>query len=60
MGWETANIHLGTPNAIPAIKRDLARRKGRWLHKASKAMLKVTLDDWKVWRRKWPRNAGAK
>src|SRR5271169_6376297 len=34
MGWETANIHLGTPKAIRAIKRDLARRKGRWLHKS--------------------------
>jgi hypothetical protein len=51
MGWETANIHLGTPGAIPAIKRDLARRKGRWLHKAAKAMFQVTLDDWKFWRR---------
>jgi uncharacterized protein DUF2252 len=55
MGWETANIHLGTPRAIPAIKRDLARRKGRWLHKAAKAMFQVTLDDWKFWRRHLPR-----
>jgi hypothetical protein len=53
MGWETGNIHLGSPKAIPAIKRDLARRKGRWLHKAAKAMQKITLDDWKVWRREW-------
>jgi len=51
MGWETANIHLGSPKAIPAVRRDLARRKGRWLHKAAKAMLEVTLDDWKLWRR---------
>ena len=53
MGWETANIHFGSPRAISALKRDIARRKGRWLHKASKAMLKVTLADWKLWRRKW-------
>ena len=26
MGWETANIHFGTPRAISAIKRDLAKR----------------------------------
>ena len=52
MGWETANIHLGSRKAIPAVRRDLAARKDRWLHKAAKAMLKVTLDDWKVWRRK--------
>ena len=52
MGWETANIHLGSRKAIPAVRRDLAARKDRWLHKAAKAMLKATLDDWKVWRRK--------
>ena len=52
MGWETANIHLGSQKAIPAVRRDLAARNDRWLHKAAKAMLKVTLDDWKVWRRK--------
>ena len=53
MGWETANIHFGSRKAMPAVKRDLARRKGRWLHKPAKAMLKVILGDWKLWRRKW-------
>jgi Uncharacterized protein conserved in bacteria (DUF2252) len=53
MGWETANVHLGSQKAIPALKRDLARRKGRWLHKAAKSMLKVTLADWKFWRREY-------
>jgi hypothetical protein len=51
MGWETANIHLGSPKAVAHVKRDLARRKGRWLHKAAKAMQRVTLTDWKDWRR---------
>jgi Uncharacterized protein conserved in bacteria (DUF2252) len=60
MGWETANMHLGSYSAIPVLKRDLAKRKGRWLHKAAKAMLKVTLDDWKFWRRKYQRNASGK
>lgn len=60
MGWETANIHLGSPMAVAAIKRDLAHRRGRWLHKAAKAMFKVTLEDWKVWRRNWQRAPGAK
>jgi hypothetical protein len=55
MGWETANIHFGSPKVIPAVKRDIAKRKGRWLHKAAKAMLKTTLDDWNVWHRKWSR-----
>ncbi|HMD43505.1 MAG TPA: DUF2252 family protein [Candidatus Acidoferrum sp.] len=57
MGWETANIHLGSFSAIPALKHDLARRKNRWLHKAAKAMLEVTLDDWKFWRREYQRSA---
>ena len=51
MGWETANVHLGSKKALAAVKRDLARRKGRWLHKAAKSMLEVTLADWDVWRR---------
>ncbi|HXJ79607.1 MAG TPA: DUF2252 family protein [Candidatus Methylomirabilis sp.] len=50
MGWETANIHLGSRRALSAVKRDLARRKGRWLHKAARSMQKVTLDDWDAWR----------
>jgi hypothetical protein len=53
MGWETANIHLGSPRVIPAVRRDLAAHKNRWLHKATKAMVKATREDWKVWRRKW-------
>ena len=53
MGWETANMHLGTPRAIPKVKRDLARRKGRWLHKNAKAMCKLTVQDWEDWRSGW-------
>ena len=56
MGWETANMHFGTRAAIPKIKRDLARRKGRWLHKAAKAMLKITFEDWEEWRKGWKKN----
>jgi hypothetical protein len=56
MGWETANIHLGSERAIPALKRDLARRKNRWLHKATKSMLKLTLADWKDWCRNYQRS----
>jgi hypothetical protein len=52
MGWETANIHFGSPRGIPAVRSDLAKRKGRWLHKAAKSMLEVTLEDWHHWRRR--------
>lgn len=53
MGWETANMHFGSPLAIPQIKRDLAKRKSRWLHKASKDMCRATLRDWEDWRKGW-------
>ena len=51
MGWETGNIHLGSVRALRAVRRDLAKRRGSWLHKAAKQMLKLTLADWKVWRK---------
>jgi len=53
MGWETGNIHLGSRSTLPALKRHLSQRKGRWLHKGAKAMLRVSLDDWSFWRRSW-------
>ena len=52
MGRETANIHFGTPHASPAIKRDLEKRPGTWLHKAAKAMLRATERDWREWKQK--------
>jgi hypothetical protein len=57
MGWETANMHFSTPQAIPKVKQDLAARRGRWLHKAAKNMLAVTNKDWEKWRRDWKRSA---
>ncbi|HUC53224.1 MAG TPA: DUF2252 family protein [Candidatus Cybelea sp.] len=53
MGWETANMHFGSPKAIRKVQRDLASRRGKWLHKASKAMFKATVKDWEHWRADW-------
>ena len=53
MGWETANIHLGTREKTSAVKKDLGARRGRWLHKAAKAMAEATRQDWKEWRKAW-------
>jgi len=53
MGWETANMHFGSPAAIAKLKKDVAGRRGRWLHKAAKAMSKATLKDWEEWRVGW-------
>jgi hypothetical protein len=58
MGWEAANMHFGGPRAIPRVKRDLAQRRGRWLHKAAKSMFEVTLDDWGEWRKGWKKAMG--
>ncbi|HUB94710.1 MAG TPA: DUF2252 family protein [Stellaceae bacterium] len=51
MGHETANVHFGSPDALPAIRRDLKRRGGRWLHEAAVKMADATLADWRAWRR---------
>jgi len=53
MGWETANVHLGSSEKSAAVKRDLRARRGRWLHKAAKAMADATSEDWKDWRKAW-------
>ena len=51
MGWETANIHLGTKTARNAIQLHLRKQKGKWLHEATEEMLKTVRDDWKTWKK---------
>jgi hypothetical protein len=51
MGWETANIHLGTPSARKAILKHLQKQKGKWLHDATEAMVNAVREDWKVWKK---------
>jgi hypothetical protein len=48
MGFETANMHLGTPGA--RIASDLRRRRGRWLVRAARIMARATEADWRAWR----------
>jgi len=52
MGWETANVHLGTPSARKLILRHLDKQKGKWLHEAAAAMLQAVRSDWDVWKKK--------
>jgi Uncharacterized protein conserved in bacteria (DUF2252) len=52
MGWETANIHLGTPSARKSITRHLHKQKAKWLHAAAADMLEKVRDDWDVWKKK--------
>jgi hypothetical protein len=50
MGWETANIHLGTLEAAKAIESDLKKRPANWLHDAAEAMTEAMRKDWETWR----------
>jgi hypothetical protein len=52
MGWEAANIHLGTPSARKAILRHIDKQKSRWLHHAAEVMLDAILSDWNLWKKK--------
>jgi hypothetical protein len=49
MGWETANIHLGTKTARRPILKHMQKQKGNWLHQATADMLKAVREDWKTW-----------
>jgi uncharacterized protein (DUF2252 family) len=50
MGWETANVHLGSSEQCAAIRRDLKRRGTGWLYEAATAMAVVTERDFRRWR----------
>jgi len=50
MGFETANIHMGSPTAIPWILRDLKQRPDRWLHRAVRKMREAIYRDFEKWR----------
>jgi len=49
MGWETANLHLGSAKA-KSLLADAKHRGDAWLDKAAEAMQAVLMADWKAWR----------
>jgi uncharacterized protein (DUF2252 family) len=51
MGWETGNMHLGSPGKAKRILADLQQRKGNWLAKAAARMAGTVERDWRKWRR---------
>lgn len=51
MGFETANIHLGSKSAVNDIRQDLARRKHDWLHSAMVKMTEAVHEDYEDWRK---------
>ena len=50
MGWETANVHLGSASIKP-IRRHGAGLKSAWLTDATKKMLNAVREDWQDWRK---------
>jgi hypothetical protein len=50
MGWESANVHMGSGDRMKKVAADLKRRRGKWLIKAANDMLEATLTDWARWR----------
>lgn len=51
MGWETANIHLGTKGARKLILEHMKKQKGKWLHTATEGMVEAVTKDWKTWKK---------
>ena len=54
MGFEIANLHLGTAKAAREILRDLQKRPVHWLHEAAARMVAGTVKDWHEWRENTP------
>jgi hypothetical protein len=55
MGWETANIHLGSADAIKDVRKDLKDRKDteNWLADAADRMIEALSDDFETWQENW-------
>jgi len=49
MGFETANVHLGSKDAIKAVRKDLSKRGKEWLHEATKIMIDSVIEDYEDW-----------
>ena len=50
MGFETANIHRGSPNEVDAIRNHLGGLPKKWLKKASKTMADIVEDEFEEYR----------
>ena len=46
MGWETANVHLGSRRR--KIAKHLEKQKRRWLERAAEEMAAATTDDFRA------------
>ena len=53
MGWETANIHLGSRNRVKEIKADLGKRKGKWLRDLARCTAGEVHKEWQEWKKEY-------
>ncbi len=51
MGWETANIHLGSGSASRKVPTHFDKQKSDWLFSGAKQMLASVNHDWRAWRK---------
>ena len=51
MGWETANIHLGSRAAVKPVRQHLNHLKSGWLLSAAKSMADAVTRDWRTWKK---------
>lgn len=51
MGWEVANVHLGSRRAAKRVLEDLDKRPGKWLKEAASAMTDRLAQDFEAWRK---------
>jgi len=49
MGYETANIHIGSKTALKSVRKDFSRRGRGWLRRAVKDMTDNLLEDYRAW-----------
>eukprot|EP01097_Dermamoeba_algensis_P006333 TRINITY_DN3965_c0_g1_i1.p1 TRINITY_DN3965_c0_g1~~TRINITY_DN3965_c0_g1_i1.p1 ORF type:complete len:352 (-),score=87.34 TRINITY_DN3965_c0_g1_i1:174-1199(-) len=50
MGWETANIHLGSKHALDNVLDDLKAKPSNWLLSAAQVMKHAIEQDFEVWK----------
>jgi uncharacterized protein (DUF2252 family) len=51
MGWETANIHLGSRFAVKSVRQHLDGLKVGWLSASAKNMAQAVTRDWRAWKK---------
>ena len=53
MGFDQANLHLGTPDSRKSIYREFELLDGKWLLHAAETMLEQVNRDWNDWKQYW-------